>query len=71
VGRLDGYRLHTREEAATKNIVSKAAVVRGVLLQQVFQVAVSLTLFAVIFSSSAPICSLICTTGFQDCFSWF
>nr|ACG38886.1 hypothetical protein [Zea mays] len=53
VGRLDGYRLHTREEAATKNVVSRAAVVRGVLLQQVFQVAVSLTLFAVVSSSSS------------------
>ena len=54
VGRLDGYRLHAREEAATKNVVSKAAVVRGVLVQQAFQVAVSLTLFAVILSSSPP-----------------
>ncbi|CAN6239439.1 unnamed protein product, partial [Urochloa humidicola] len=52
VGRLDGYRLHTREEAATKNVVSKAAVVRGVLVQQAFQVAVSLTLFAVIGDES-------------------
>uniref|UniRef100_K3YSZ4 aldehyde oxygenase (deformylating) n=3 Tax=Setaria TaxID=4554 RepID=K3YSZ4_SETIT len=52
VGRLDGYRLHTREEAATKNVVSKATVVRGVLVQQAFQVAVSLTLFAVIGDES-------------------
>jgi sphinganine C4-monooxygenase len=71
VGRLDGYRLHTREEAATKNVVSKAAVVRGVLVQQVFQVAVSLTLFAVIFSSSALSVPLSVSRNPGDWFSWF
>ncbi|KAL6635121.1 hypothetical protein ACP70R_027792 [Stipagrostis hirtigluma subsp. patula] len=52
VQRLDGYRLHPREEAAAKNAVSRGAVVRGVLVQQAFQVAISLTLFAVIGDES-------------------
>lgn len=62
VERLDGYRLHPREEALAKNAVSRGAVVRGVLVQQAFQVAVSLTLFTVIipffpcsFSSSSSL----------------
>ena len=54
VQQLDAYRLHPKEEAAAKNLVSRSAVVRGVLVQQAFQVAVSLTLFAVILSSSLP-----------------
>jgi sphinganine C4-monooxygenase len=48
VERLDGYRLHAREEAAAKNAVSRCAIVRGVLVQHAFQVTVSLTLFTVI-----------------------
>jgi sphinganine C4-monooxygenase len=48
VERLDGYRLHAREEAAAKNAVSRCAIVRGVLVQHAFQVTVSLTLFMVI-----------------------
>uniref|UniRef100_A0A0E0K578 aldehyde oxygenase (deformylating) n=1 Tax=Oryza punctata TaxID=4537 RepID=A0A0E0K578_ORYPU len=52
VERLDVYRLHPREEEAAKNVVSRGTVVRGVLVQQAFQVAVSLTLFAVIGDES-------------------
>ena len=46
-GGLDKYRLHTRAEEDAKNIVSKATVVKGVLVQQTFQIAVSLLLFMV------------------------
>jgi hypothetical protein len=48
VGRLGSYRLHPKGEEAAKNVVSRAAVVRGVLVQQAFQVVVALALFAVI-----------------------
>lgn len=54
LGNLDSsgeYRLHPRSEEA-KNIVSKVAVVKGVLVQQAFQIVVALCLFAVIISSS-------------------
>jgi sphinganine C4-monooxygenase len=63
VERLDGYRLHPREEAATKNAVSKGAVVRGVLVQQAFQVAVSLTLFTVITPFALIFSSYILTNS--------
>ncbi|KAM3225082.1 hypothetical protein ACQJBY_058054 [Aegilops geniculata] len=38
VERLDAYRLHPRGEEAARNVVSRGAVVRGVLVQQAFQV---------------------------------
>uniref|UniRef100_A0A1D1YRV6 aldehyde oxygenase (deformylating) n=2 Tax=Anthurium amnicola TaxID=1678845 RepID=A0A1D1YRV6_9ARAE len=47
LGSLDEYRLHPRGEEA-KNIVSKATVVKGVLVQQVFQVIVALALFELV-----------------------
>ena len=65
VGRLDGYRLHTREEAATKNVVSKAAVVRGVLVQQAFQIAVSLLLFTVMPLYSIKLPRKACIFGIE------
>ncbi|XBH64413.1 hypothetical protein VPH35_118181 [Triticum aestivum] len=49
---LDAYRLHPRGEEAARNVVSRGAVVRGVLVQQAFQVVVALTLFAVIGDES-------------------
>lgn len=52
VDRVDSYRLHPKAEEAAKNVVSRAAVVRGVLVQQAFQVVVALTLFAVIGDES-------------------
>ncbi|KAM3225081.1 hypothetical protein ACQJBY_058054 [Aegilops geniculata] len=52
VERLDAYRLHPRGEEAARNVVSRGAVVRGVLVQQAFQVVVALTLFAVIGDES-------------------
>ncbi|MQM16136.1 hypothetical protein Taro_049088 [Colocasia esculenta] len=50
-GSLDAYRLHPRAEE-TKNIVSKGTVVKGVLIQQAFQVAVALVLFLLINDDS-------------------
>ncbi|KAG1365533.1 sphinganine C4-monooxygenase 1 [Cocos nucifera] len=44
--RLDRFRMHSRKEEAAKNSISKATVVRGVLLQQSIQASVSLALFA-------------------------
>jgi sphinganine C4-monooxygenase len=43
----DEYRLHPKGEENVKNVVSKGAVVKGVLVQQVFQVSISLILFKV------------------------
>jgi hypothetical protein len=55
VGRLGSYRLHPKGEEAAKNVVSRAAVVRGVLVQQAFQVVVALALFTVTIPySSSP-----------------
>ncbi|KAL0912514.1 hypothetical protein M5K25_018492 [Dendrobium thyrsiflorum] len=42
---LNQYRLHTKAEEEKKNIVSKGTVVKGVLVQQAFQIAISLLLF--------------------------
>jgi sphinganine C4-monooxygenase len=50
---MDDYRLHPKGEE-TRNIVSKWTVVRGVLVQQAFQIAVSLLLFTVI-----PPCNIL------------
>ena len=44
---MDNYRLHPKGEEETKNVVSKRTVVKGVLVQQGFQIAVSLLLFMV------------------------
>ncbi|THU57232.1 hypothetical protein C4D60_Mb03t01350 [Musa balbisiana] len=52
LGDLEKYRLHTKAEENVKNIVSKSSVVKGVLVQQAFQISVSLLLFAVISDGS-------------------
>lgn len=44
---MDNYRLHTRKEEDEKNSVRLAAVVRGVLLQQLVQATVAQGLFLV------------------------
>jgi sphinganine C4-monooxygenase len=49
---MDDYRLHPKGEEEAKNIVSRSTVVRGVLVQQAFQIAVSLLLFTVITLSN-------------------
>lgn len=51
LGGLENYRLHPKGEEDVKNIVSKGTVVQGVLVQQSFQIAVSLLLFTVCESS--------------------
>lgn len=44
---MDNYRLHTRKEEDEKNSVPLAAVVKGVLLQQLVQATVAQGLFLV------------------------
>ncbi|KAE9605520.1 hypothetical protein Lal_00025356 [Lupinus albus] len=43
----ENYRLHTKQEEDEKNLASKGAVVKGVILQQVVQAVVATLLFAV------------------------
>ncbi|KAK1266434.1 Sphinganine C(4)-monooxygenase 1 [Acorus gramineus] len=50
---FDDYRLHPKKDEDVKNLASKATVVKGVLIQQVLQIAVSLLLFSVAGSSSS------------------
>ncbi|KAM0952709.1 putative sphingolipid C4-monooxygenase [Dioscorea sansibarensis] len=52
---MDNYRLHTRAEEDVKNIVSKMTVIKGVLIQQAFQIAVSLSLFTIISDDSGTV----------------
>ncbi|KAK1260175.1 Sphinganine C(4)-monooxygenase 2 [Acorus gramineus] len=47
ISRFDDYRLHPRKDEDAKNLASKSTVVKGVLVQQAFQIAVSLLLFTV------------------------
>ncbi|XWS34097.1 hypothetical protein CRYUN_Cryun21dG0010300 [Craigia yunnanensis] len=42
---FDNYRLHSKKDEDEKNLVSRGAVVKGVLLQQFLQVAVAFPLF--------------------------
>ncbi|GFP87360.1 sphinganine c(4)-monooxygenase 2 [Phtheirospermum japonicum] len=52
LGSLENYRLHTKKDEDTKNLVSKKDVVKGVLLQQAVQAVVATILFAV--TGNAP-----------------
>ncbi|XP_020267854.1 sphinganine C4-monooxygenase 2-like [Asparagus officinalis] len=45
LGNLDKYRLHSKKDEETKNLVPKREVIKGVLLQQAIQAAIALTLF--------------------------
>ncbi|KAJ8477397.1 hypothetical protein OPV22_021124 [Ensete ventricosum] len=47
LGSLDNYRLHSRKDEDVKNLVSKFQVVKGVLLQQLVQVAVAFLMFKI------------------------
>lgn len=47
LGSLDKYRLHSRKDEDEKNLVTKGAVVKGVLLQQTVQAIVATILYAV------------------------
>ena len=44
---LDKYRLHSRRDEETKNIASRKDVIKGVLLQQAIQVAISVAVLKV------------------------
>ena len=48
LGSVDRYRLHSRKDEDVKNLVSKRDVVKGVLLQQLVQVAVAVLTFKVV-----------------------
>ncbi|KAF9591047.1 hypothetical protein IFM89_001257 [Coptis chinensis] len=47
LGSFDNYRLHSRVDEDTKNLVSKGTVVKGVILQQMIQAVVAIFLFTV------------------------
>ena len=61
---MDDYRLHPKGEEV-KNIVSKWTVVRGVLVQQAFQIAVSLLLFTVMPLYSIKLPRKTCIFGIE------
>ncbi|PIA57452.1 hypothetical protein AQUCO_00600287v1 [Aquilegia coerulea] len=47
LGSFDNYRLHSKKDEDTKNLVSKGTVVKGVILQQMIQAVVAISLFTV------------------------
>jgi len=49
LGCFENYRLHSKKDEDEKNLVSKATVVKGVLLQQTIQAVVAIILFKVTF----------------------
>ena len=51
LGCFENYRLHSKKDEDEKNLVSKATVVKGVLLQQTIQAIVAIILFKVTFFS--------------------
>lgn len=46
---MESYRLHPKGEEDIKNVATKKMVVKGVLIQQAFQISVSLILFTVLY----------------------
>ncbi|KAK2630834.1 hypothetical protein QOZ80_UnG0724660 [Eleusine coracana subsp. coracana] len=50
---MDKYRLHSRSEEDSKNLVSKSEVIKGVLLQQLVQAAVAAVVFTVTRENSS------------------
>ncbi|KAL9306107.1 putative sphingolipid C4-monooxygenase [Arabidopsis thaliana] len=60
LGSLDKYRLHSKIDEDEKNLVSKSAVVKGVLLQQTLQAIISVILFKVLnLSLSLPSLNIV------------
>ncbi|CAN6178229.1 unnamed protein product [Urochloa humidicola] len=51
---MDKYRLHSRKEEDSNNLVSKRDVIMGVLLQQLVQAAVAVVIFTLTGDSSSP-----------------
>ena len=49
LGCFENYRLHSKKDEDEKNLVSKATVFKGVLLQQTIQAVVAIILFKVTF----------------------
>jgi len=47
MGDFDKYRLHSKKDEDTKNLVTKGTVVKGVLLQQTIQAVVAILLFTI------------------------
>ncbi|KAG5390881.1 hypothetical protein IGI04_032422 [Brassica rapa subsp. trilocularis] len=45
LGSMERYRLHSKVDEDKKNLVTKSAVVKGVLLQQTLQAIISVILF--------------------------
>ncbi|TVU11377.1 hypothetical protein EJB05_44962, partial [Eragrostis curvula] len=56
---MDKYRLHSRSEEDSKNLVSKRDVVKGVLLQQLVQAAVAAVVFTVTGESSSTAAAIV------------
>ncbi|CAI9116424.1 OLC1v1017565C2 [Oldenlandia corymbosa var. corymbosa] len=52
---LDNYRLHTRKEEDEKNVVPLPSVIKGVLVQQLFQAVVAELLFLLTSSNSTEV----------------
>lgn len=55
LGDLENYRLHPKGEEDMKNVASKLMVIKGVLLQQAFQIIASLLLFMFISDDSEKV----------------
>uniref|UniRef100_A0A0D3CA26 Protein HGH1 homolog n=2 Tax=Brassica oleracea var. oleracea TaxID=109376 RepID=A0A0D3CA26_BRAOL len=53
LGSLERYRLHSKVDEDEKNLVTKSAVVKGVLLQQTLQAIISVILFKITGSDDA------------------
>lgn len=50
LGSMERYRLHSKIDEDEKNLVTKSAVVKGVLLQQTLQAIIAVILFKVYLS---------------------
>ncbi|KAH0453899.1 hypothetical protein IEQ34_018223 [Dendrobium chrysotoxum] len=53
LGDLNNYRLHTKAEEESKNVVSKTTVLKGVLLQQSIHITISLLFYTIKSSDGA------------------
>ncbi|XP_028548555.1 sphinganine C4-monooxygenase 1-like isoform X2 [Dendrobium catenatum] len=59
LGDMNNYRLHSKAEEETKNLVSKTTVLKGVLLQQSIHVSLSLLFYTVIDDSPSNKSSMV------------
>ncbi|KAK8947567.1 Sphinganine C(4)-monooxygenase 1 [Platanthera guangdongensis] len=65
------YRLHTKAEEDKKNVVSKTSVVKGVLVQQAFQISVSLLLFTAPSSPTVILLQFMVAMVVMDTWQYF